>query len=167
VKRAKGEKEMKKPVVFVVAIIALVGLWYAFRPELLFVNQSTNEQFPAAQASAEPVKLASGNFRGIAHESQGAASVYQLPDGKQVLRLTEFKTSNGPALHVYLVAAEDAADNDTVKNAGFVDLGDLKGNQGDQNYDIPAGTDLNKYRAVTVWCQRFGVNFATAPLKKL
>jgi hypothetical protein len=164
----KEKKEMKKPVVFVVAAIALLGLWYAFRPELLFVNKSTSESFPAAQASskssAEPVKVAAGDFRGVAHESEGVASVYQLPDGKRVLRLTNFKTSNGPALHVYLVGANDAPDNDTVKKAGFVDLGDLKGNQGDQNYDIPAGTDLGKYRAVTVWCARFNVNFATAPL---
>jgi hypothetical protein len=51
-----------------------------------------------------------------------------------------------------------------VKNAGFVELGSLKGNIGDQNYDVPANVDLNKYRAVTIWCARFGVNFGTAPL---
>ncbi|HEX9264600.1 MAG TPA: DM13 domain-containing protein [Candidatus Binatia bacterium] len=45
-----------------------------------------------------------------------------------------------------------------------MDLGSIKGNIGDQNYDLPAGVDLSKYRAVTVWCKRFGVNFATAPL---
>ena len=51
-----------------------------------------------------------------------------------------------------------------MKKAGFVTLGALKGNQGDQNYELPADLDLAKYRAVTVWCRRFGVNFATAPL---
>ena len=65
---------------------------------------------------------------------------------------------------MYLVAAADASDNETVTKAGFVELGKLKGNEGDQNYDIPAGLDLEKYRAVTIWCRRFGVNFATAPL---
>ena len=111
-----------------------------------------------------PVKVAEGSFRGVAHETKGMASIYRLPEGKQVLRFSGFETSNGPDVHVYLVAAADAKDDATVKNAGFIDLGSIKGNIGDQNYDLPAGVDLAKYRAVTVWCKRFGVNFATAPL---
>jgi hypothetical protein len=55
-------------------------------------------------------------------------------------------------------------DNDTVKKAGFVDLGSMKGNVGDQNYDVPSNVDFAKYQAVTIWCARFDVNFATAPL---
>ncbi len=51
-----------------------------------------------------------------------------------------------------------------MKQAGFIDLGSIKGNVGNQNYEVPADTDLGKYRAVTIWCRRFGVNFATAPL---
>lgn len=100
----------------------------------------------------------------VAHESKGVTTVFQLPDGKRVLRLTEFTTSNGSELQLYLVAADDASDSDSVKKAGFVTLGALKGNQGDQNYELPAEIDLAKYRAATVWCRRFGVNFATAPL---
>ena len=83
---------------------------------------------------------------------------------KRVLRLTEFATSNGPDVHVYLVAAADVQDDATVKTAGFVDLGSIKGNVGDQNYDVPADLDLAKYRAATIWCRRFSVNFGTAPL---
>ena len=86
----------------------------------------------------------------------------QKRDG--TLRLTNFETSNGPDVHVYLVAAEDAKDDATVKNAGFIDVASLKGNIGDQNYDLPANADLTKYRAVTIWCKRFSVNFGTAPL---
>ena len=108
--------------------------------------------------------LAKGNFRGLAHETRGAATVHRLPDGKRILRLTNFETSNGPDVHVYLVAAEVAKDNTTVKQAGFIDLGSLKGNKGDQNYDVPADADLNKYRSVSIWCARFGVNFGAASL---
>ena len=86
------------------------------------------------------------------------------PSGKRVVRFTGFETSNGPDVRVYLVAAPDATDNDTVKKAGFIELGALKGTTGDQNYDLPAEADLAKYQAVTIWCRRFGVNFATAPL---
>src|SRR3989304_8494202 len=118
----------------------------------------------SAQMASTPVALSGGNFHGVAHETKGYATIYQLPDGKRLLRLTNFETSNGPDVHVYLVAAQDANDNDTVKQAGFVELGSLKGSIGDHNYDVPADVDLSKYRAVTIWCQRFGVNFGTAPL---
>ena len=47
-----------------------------------------------------------------------------------------------------------------------MELGKLKGNEGDQNYEIPAGTDLNKYHAVSIYCERFNANFGTAPLEK-
>jgi hypothetical protein len=100
----------------------------------------------------------------VAHETHGAATVQDLGSGHRVLRLSDFATSNGPDVRVYLVAAPDASDNETVTKAGFVELGALKGNEGDQNYDIPANVDLDKYRAVTIWCRRFSVNFATAPL---
>jgi Electron transfer DM13 len=55
-----------------------------------------------------PVKVAEGNFRGVAHETKGMAAVYKLPDGKNVLRFSAFETSNGPDVHIYLVAANDA-----------------------------------------------------------
>jgi hypothetical protein len=132
------------------------------------VNFGTAPLMELAASAVEPApaarSLAMGQFHGVAHESSGVATVFQLPDGKRVLRFTDFKTSNGPDVQVYLVAAPDAKDNDTVKQAGFIEIGPLKGNVGDQNYDLPAEVDLQKYRAVTIWCRRFGVNFATAPL---
>ena len=74
-----------------------------FRPERLFINQKVNEQFPTASAASN--KLASGQFHSGAHETKGTATVFQLADGKKTLRLTDFATSNGPDVHVYLVAA--------------------------------------------------------------
>ena len=149
-------------VTLIAVLIVVFGAWYAFRPERLFINQKVNEQFPTASAASS--QLASGQFHSGAHETKGMAAVFQLADGKKTLRLTGFETSNGPDVHVYLVAAQDAKDNDTVTKAGFVDLGSMKGNIGDQNYELPANADLAKYRAVTIWCKRFSVNFGTAPL---
>ena len=155
----------RKLFVLAALLVAVGAAWYAFRPERLFINQKVNEQFPTASAAnMGPMKLATGTFHSAAHETKGTAAVFQVGEGKRTLRLTDFATSNGPDVRVYLVAAADAKDNDTVKNAGFVELGSLKGNIGDQNYDVPANVDLNKYRAVTIWCARFGVNFGTAPL---
>src|SRR4051794_5260530 len=119
---------MSKKMIAAIAV-AILGLaaWYAFRPERLFINQTVNEQFPTASAAGSPVELSSGQFHNGAHETKGTAMVFTLPDGSRSLRLTNFATSNGPDVHVYLVAAADAIDNDTVTNAGFVDLGSLKG----------------------------------------
>ena len=153
----------------IIAVVVLVVGWAAFRPELLFVNKTVNETLPVTAASAQgdsPTELAMGSFHGVAHETKGTASLYQLEEGKRVLRLSNFETSNGPDVRVFLIGANDAKDNAAVKSQGFIELGSLKGNKGDQNYDIPADVDLSKYNAVTIWCNRFNVNFATAPLSK-
>ena len=152
----------RKKLIYGVAVILAIGLWAAFRPERLFVNATVNETMPAGVAT-ETV-LASGSFHSVAHGTKGTASIYQLADGKHILRLANFETSNGPDVHVYLVAANDASNSETVEKAGFLELGSLKGNIGDQNYDIPADVDFEKYHAVTIWCKRFSVNFGTAPL---
>lgn len=159
---------------WVVGLAVLGGIgWYAFRPELLFVRKTVNEGLPVAVAQQNggssagatvANRLVSGRFNSVAHETRGAATIYQLEGGNRVLRLTEFATSNGPDVRVYLVAAADARDDETVKKASFVELGKLKGTDGDQNYDVPVNLDLKKYRAVTIWCRRFSVNFGTAPL---
>ena len=155
----------KRNMIIGVGVIALAVGWYAFRPELLFVNKQVNEQFPSGgQVATGPAALAKGNFKSLAHETKGLATIYQLADGKQTLRLTEFETSNGPDVHVYLTAAEVEKGSDAIKAAGFIDLGSMKGNKGDQNYDIPADADLNRYKNVTIWCARFGVNFGSASL---
>jgi hypothetical protein len=159
---------------WVLGLVVLGGVgWYLFRPELLFVNKTVNEGLVTASASTPgqssegataPASILAGQFHSVAHETKGTASVHDLGGGRRVLRLTEFATSNGPDVRVYLVAAQDASDNATVTRAGYIELGKLKGNEGDQNYEIPAGADLTKYRAVTIWCHRFSVTFATAPL---
>ena len=155
-------------IALIVLVVGGVG-WYLFRPERLWVNQKVNETLspvaqPTSTQTTEPMPLLAGSFHSGAHKTVGTATVYRLDNGSRVLRLTGFETSNGPDVHVYLVAANDATDDATVTKSGFLELGALKGNVGDQNYDVPAGVDLDKYRAVTIWCRRFGVNFGTAPL---
>jgi Electron transfer DM13 len=112
--------------------------------------------------------VATGTFHGKVHQTSGRATVYQEEGGKLVLRLTNFKTSNGPNLHVVLVAAKDADDdaNFLKSDTARVELGKLKGNEGDQNYQIPAGTDLAKFQTVSIYCERFNANFGAAPLEK-
>ncbi len=161
----------KRPLLLLGGVTGATALWYLFRPELLFVDRSISEPLPAASAPGPsgvaeraPVRLASGRFHAGAHATRGSAEILELAGGERMLRLSDFETSNGPDVRVLLIASGDATDDDTVERSEPVELGRLKGNVGDQNYPIPAGLDLARYRAVTIWCHRFGVNFGTAPL---
>jgi len=158
-------KVNKWKLILPVLAIALIAGWYAFRPERLFVNERVDEAFPAAAQTSPAQAVESGSFYGIAHPTSGTATIYRMADGDRILRFTNFKTSNGPDVHVYLVAADDARDSETVKRADFIDLGSIKGNVGDQNYTLARDVDLSKYRTVSIWCKRFAVNFGAAPLR--
>src|SRR5579864_4973176 len=147
-----------------IAAVAAFLAWYAFRPERLVVNRRVDEAMPAAQGSSSPQRLVSGQFYSILHPTAGTATVYRMGDGTRVLRFTGFITSNGPDVHAYMVAADDAKDNASMLRAGFIYLGTIKGNMGDQNYTLAPDVDLSRYRAVSVWCKRFSVNFGAAPL---
>src|SRR5262249_10235143 len=89
------------------AVVGAVVAWYLFRPELLVIDARVSEAFPAEQSDAvgspRETVLAQGTFHSVAHESKGVATIHQLSGSARLLRLTEFETSNGPALHVYLV----------------------------------------------------------------
>jgi hypothetical protein len=147
-----------------VLVIVLFAAWYAFRPERLVIDKRVNEAFPADQASSA-IAVESGTFSGVVHPTMGTATIYRLADGDRVLRFTNFRTSNGPDVHVYLVAAADAKDSATVKRSEIIDLGKIKGNVGDQNYVLRPDLDLSKFGTVSIWCKRFAVNFGAAPLK--
>lgn len=111
-----------------------------------------------------PLVLASGQFVGADdfHQGSGTATIYQLEDSSHVLRLEGFEVTNGPDLHVLLVPASDPAGRDDIE--GYIDLGSLKGNLGDQNYDIPSNVDPSQFGSVMIYCQPFHVIFATASL---
>jgi len=156
-----------KLILAIVAIPVLVGMWWAFRPEKLFINQRVNEAAPFA-ASGDPEPEWTGKLEGKAHPTNGRATIYKNADGKQYLRLSDFSTSNGPDVHVLLVRADDTAlQSEIVKGElDHVELGSLKGNQGDQNYDLPEAADLGRYQAVAIYCERFHAVFGVAKLEK-
>lgn len=125
--------------------------------------------FGYASAGEKAQALEAGTFHGKVHSTSGRATIYKQADGQLVLRLTSFKTSNGPDVHVVMIAANDADDdaNFLKSSTEKLELGALKGNEGDQNYTIPAGTDLDKFQTVSIYRERFNANFGAAPLKKL
>ena len=115
-------------IVVPVVVIVLFVAWYAFRPERLLINRRVQEKFPAAENSSSNAQpLESGSFHSILHPTQGTATVYRLRDGSRVLRFTNFSTSNGPDVHVYMVAADDANDAATVFARGLHRSGTYQG----------------------------------------
>jgi Electron transfer DM13 len=134
------------------------------------VNNSINEpmnqtlvqedQQTIPNATNTPNVLRTGSFVGAGdgiHNAEGIAKVIPLQDGSSILRLENLHVTNGPDLYVYLSPDKSASD--------FIDIGKLKANNGNQNYEIPAGTDLSKYDTVLIWCRPFSVLFGSAELK--
>lgn len=126
-----------------------------------------NEPGPFA-SSADPQPLYTGLLAGRAHPTSGRASIYQTPDGKRELRLTDFTTSNGPDVHVVLAQSTDGNLQQTFVKGELnrIELSLLKANQGNQNYDLPDSADLNTYDAVVIYCVRFHAIFGVAKLDK-
>ena len=157
----------KKWILAGIGVPVMVALWWAFRPEKLWVNVKVDEPAPFG-ASADPQPLYTGLLVGRAHPTNGRASIYQTSDGKRDLRLTDFTTSNGPDVHVLLVQSTDEnLKRDFVRTElNSVELGRLKANQGDQTYDLPGSADLSKDDAVVIYCERFHVVFGLAKLEK-
>ena len=125
-------------------------------------NSTVNESIDTKSAGKENEttrNMLSGKFIGIndgIHNAEGVVKVIALDDGTSVLRLENFKATNGPDLYVYLATDKSASD--------IVNLGRLKGNIGNQNYAIPAGTNITKYNTALIWCKAFSVLFGSAQL---
>jgi hypothetical protein len=158
------------------ALTAFALVW--FQPQKLFIDDRVDEALPvvptpapggdgASTARAAPAPmvrtLSLTPFHSHEHATTGRARVIDVPGDGRYVRFERFRTSNGPLLRVYLSATRADGPGGAFDDR-FVDLGALKGNIGAQNYAIPAGTDLRRFRSVVVWCKRFGVPFAAAPL---
>ena len=154
------------------ALAAFVLVW--FQPQKLFIDDRVDEALPSgrsapsgrdAAAAQRPTlrTLSLAPFLSHEHATRGRARVIRLADGRRYVRFERFRTSNGPLLRVYLSATPANGPGGAFDDR-FLDLGALKGNIGNQNYRIPAATSLEAYRSVVVWCKRFGVPFAAAPV---
>ncbi|MDO8307100.1 MAG: DM13 domain-containing protein [Actinomycetota bacterium] len=179
------------PTALVLVAVMGVGL-YLFQPWRLFVNTTVDEASPLAvstpavsppaeddgaattpapeespSVAAQATVIATGEFISHEHGTSGTVSVIALPGGDRVLRIEGLDTSNGPDLHVWLSDAPVIEGRDgwfVFDDGDYADLGELKGNRGNQNYRIPATVDLGDLTSVTIWCDRFSVSFGAAEL---
>ncbi|MDN5932114.1 MAG: DM13 domain-containing protein [Pseudonocardia sp.] len=182
---------LRRPAVLIglaVAAALLVAGLALFQPWKLFVDRTVDEALPTVETAAPaapvaepsvaeppaaapvdtgPVELARGELISHEHASSGSVVVLELPDGSRVLRLEDLDTSDGPLLKVWLTDAPVLEGRDgwhVFDDGAYVDLGELKGNIGSSNYELPAGTDLTQLTSVSIWCERFSVSFAAAEL---
>ena len=118
----------------------------------------------STKMDASVVKVRSGSFQGADsfHKGSGTATIYRSADGKNLLRLEEFSVTNGPDLHVLLVPNPEPQGRGDVE--GYISLGKLKGNLGNQNYFLPDGDDGSGYGSVVIYCMPFHVVFSVATL---
>jgi len=126
------------------------------------LDMPATEAMTPAMAAVGATEIAIGQLmdEDFFHKGSGKATIYQLEDGANVLRLKDLSVTNGPDLHILLL--EDPSGRN--KDAGYIDLGSLKGNRGNQNYPLPDGTDAAIYQSVMIYCQPFHVIFSTAQL---
>jgi hypothetical protein len=178
---------MKRRIFIIAGAVAAVALTVGlvvFQPWLLFIDVRVDETIPPAYTAAPvptdapsgsatptpdpvPVVLATGSFVSQEHATTGTVSIIQNPDGTRVLALEDLDTSNGPDVHVWLSAADAVEGFEGWFLAGgeaYYDLGMIKGNQGNQVYEIPDEVDLSLYRSVSLWCVQFSVGFGAAQL---
>ncbi|MBI2624387.1 DM13 domain-containing protein [Candidatus Parcubacteria bacterium] len=152
---------MTKALIIIIAlVIAGVGIYYG---RFLFTKKVVKEDIPAEMIAASQV-VRTGTFVEIdfVHKGSGAAKIIEGTNGHRLLRLENFQVTNGPDLYVYLTKNSSPTGN--IKSLGdFINLGRLKGNVGDQNYEITQNVD--GYNTAVIWCRQFGALFSYAVLK--
>ncbi|MEU4519328.1 DM13 domain-containing protein [Amycolatopsis sp. NPDC024027] len=174
--------------ILVTGVVAVAAGLFWFQPWQLVVDETVQEELPAAapvpappstppspstsltpSTSAKPAELAGGTLISHEHRTTGTVRVLRAADGSLVLRLENLATSSGPDVHVWLTDApvKPGKDGwDVFDDGKHLDAGMLKGNKGNQNYPLPAGTDLTAYTSVSLWCDRFDVSFGAAELAR-
>jgi hypothetical protein len=170
---------VRRPLLY--TLVALVGLGLGaaltvFEPWRAFTNTTVDEAAPGVPtttagpkqgADAQTTVVARGRLISHEHETTGTIVILKLADGSRLLRIENLKTSDGPDVRVWLTDApviEGTSGWRVFDDGKYVELGELKGNIGNQNYPLPKDADLTKLTSVSIWCARFHVSFGAAEL---
>lgn len=160
----------------VLAVLVLgVGL-YLFQPWRLVTTRQVDDTLVAPPIAAapstpdaptapptEPIVVGFGDFRSLDHGTTGQAQLVRLPDGRHVVQFANLDTSDGPDLRVWLSPKQSTSAEQDFEQ-GYLELGFLKGNKGNQVYEVPPTATVGDYRSVIIWCKRFSSGFGVAPL---
>jgi hypothetical protein len=156
-------KSIKRMAWSAFALVVLLALWYAFRPEKLFVNQRVNEPPPASLAQTVP--LYTGSFQSGARATSGRATVYRESDGTRVLTLSNFSAPPEATLQVLLVDTNAANDPNLGSSDGHQRrIGEIKTGLTELSYPLPGDIDVNRWNSVVIYADSLHAVFATARL---
>jgi hypothetical protein len=137
-------------------------VWYLGSPLLLnqVVDEGARDESPAVELRVQ------GRFGVVdaIHKGEGTAAILRLADRTRVLRLDDFRVTNGPDLYVYLSGHPAPRSSAELHMDGAFEVARLKGNIGSQTYDLPADLDLSGFRSAVIYCRRFTTVFSTAEL---
>ena len=148
--------EVPTPTVPATTVPTVVAVGEPSTPTPITTTTTTTTTTTAAPTG--PVRLRVASFVGIDHRAAGTVTIYAAPDGRHVVGLEDFDIQPGPDYDVYVVPGSARENRD-----GGVRLDDLRGNQGTQFYDVPAGIDVGRGEwTVLIWCETFGVPVANA-----
>ena len=140
-------------------------------PEMMAVESDDvmkkEESSDSDTMQASPVELKEGSFcdGDSRHKGSGTATIYRGADGSHLLRLENLDVTNGPDLRVILSPGQNPQGRDEVSAPGYIELGKLKGNMGNQNYEIPDGMEVSSFGSVVIYCKAFHVLFSVASLE--
>jgi len=160
-------------VVAVLAVAAAGTALYLFQPWRLVLDREVTDRLPvqagpSTGAGVVESVLAGGSFVSHEHSTTGRLQLVRLADGRRQVLLQDLDTSDGPDLRVWLTdraVVPGRAGWGVFDDGRWLELGRLRGNRGDQVYDVPASADLSGITSVSIWCKRFAVSFGAAPLQ--
>ncbi len=162
---------MKKIIFAIIAVIVLSAAWYLFSPLIItktiddaFPEVTMDEAMPEAEQSA--TRVSTGVFQGTDdfHVGSGSVSLYTLMNEERLLRFENFSVTNGPDLRVLLTRHPNPQTTEDL-DEGYIELGKLKGNKGNQNYEVSDAIDTTLYPGVVIYCKPFHVIFSKATLE--
>jgi len=110
-----------------------------------------------------PMVISESTIVDVAHGGSGTVLVLELEDGSRLLRFEDLDVDNGPDL-IVILSDRDVSGADDYADGEFIILGELKGNQGNQNYEIAADVDLADWATAAIWCRRFNTTFNVASI---
>jgi Electron transfer DM13 len=156
----------RKWILAAIGLAVLFALWWAFRPEKLWINEKVNEAAPF-ETSGAPQPIVTGRFDGKAQQTSGRATIYKKAGGEEYLHLSDFATPSADDIHIVLARGDEQNLAQDIGKGALdpIDLGPLKSNQGDQNYELTAATDLSKYDSVAIYSERFHTIMGVAKLE--
>lgn len=137
------------------------------RGRLLQQDQQAPEAAEPFEAPAGSQIRARGTFASadLVREAQGDLVIYELVNATYLLHIeSNFSSSRAAGIHIIFTRNPDPLDPNGV-GVDYIDVGQLRGNTGAQQYTVPASVDFNRYPVLALYAPDYDAVLATATLR--